>query len=86
MIDNFCRDTTKSFRDVVATWDDCEVYLPKLDKLIENIGEIGRMHYTRNAEGNGFNVLNHADLHLRNILIKANDKQRIQNFYLVMTL
>jgi hypothetical protein len=57
--------------------------LPKLDNLIKNIGEIGKKCYSPNKRGSGFNVLNHGDLHLRNILIKANDDNRIERFNFV---
>jgi hypothetical protein len=62
--------------------------LPKLEHLIENIGAIGVKSYTQNPKGCGFNVLNHGDFHLRNILIKRDAEQRIENvsfvsFYLL---
>jgi Ecdysteroid kinase-like family len=67
----------------VQTWEGYESYLPKLDYVIENIGNIGVQSYTANKKGCGLNVFNHGDLHLRNILVKANQEQHIESFYLV---
>lgn len=83
IVDLFFRDAIRAFREVVETWDGYEIYLPKLDNLIKNIGEIGRKCYVANKNGCGFNVLNHGDLHLRNILIKANAERQIEHFYFV---
>jgi hypothetical protein len=83
ILDIFFRDGIRAFREVVETWEGCEIYLPKLDNLIKNIGDIGRKCYIANKNGCGFNVLNHGDLHLRNILIKANAERRIEHFYFV---
>lgn len=84
ILDLFFRDTIKAFSEVVAEWSDFDEYLPKLEKLIKDIGVIGKRCYTPNAKGcGGFNVLNHGDLHLRNVLIKANADKKIESFYLL---
>jgi Ecdysteroid kinase-like family len=83
ILDLFFRDAIQAFREVVETWEGYEIYLPKLDNLIRNIGEMGRKCYIANKNGCGFNVLNHGDLHSRNILIKANAERRIEHFYFV---
>lgn len=83
ILDYFFRDTIQAFREVVETWEGYEEFLPKLDDLIKNIGEIGKKCYTPNKRGCGFNVLNHGDLHLRNILVKTNNENRINRLYLV---
>ncbi|CAH1709563.1 unnamed protein product [Chironomus riparius] len=79
IVDHFFRDTIKAFREVVEGWDGYEDYLPKLEHLIENIGASGVKSYTPNSKGCGFNVLNHGDFHLRNILIKPDAERRIEN-------
>lgn len=82
-IDTFFRDGILAFREVVETWDGYEIYLPKIDNLLKTIGEIGVKSSTPNPNGIGFNVLNHGDLHLRNILVKANAEHRVEKFYFV---
>ncbi|KAG5674474.1 hypothetical protein PVAND_004443 [Polypedilum vanderplanki] len=84
IVDFFLRDTIKAFREVVAEWgEEFEDYVPKVEKLIKDIEVIGKKSYTANSKGCGFNVLNHGDLHLRNILIKDDSEQRMESFYFV---
>ena len=79
----FFRDGIRVFREIVEEWEGYEEYLPKLDNLIANIGEIGSKCYVPNRTECGFNVLNHGDFHLRNIIVKANEEHRIEHFYFV---
>lgn len=78
-------DGVRAFREVVSTWDGFESYLPKIEHLIENICDIGKRSFVRNEPGSGYNVLNHGDFHLRNILMKLDTdaSKRLENFRLV---
>lgn len=76
-------DTIKLFREVVATWKGHEEYLPKLDNLAENIAEIGQKCYLPNKLGFGYNVLNHGDFNMRNILVKNNQQKELEDFRFV---
>lgn len=84
IVEMFTRDTLRAFVEVLSSWEGCESYIPKVEKLITDIGEIGKKLYTANAKGCGFNVLNHGDFHMRNILIKANGEQHIESFNFVI--
>jgi hypothetical protein len=84
IVDHFLRDTIKAFREVVVEWEGFESYVPKVERLITDIEAIGRKSYTPNPKSCGFNVLNHGDLHLRNILIKDDSEQRVESFYFVI--
>lgn len=84
LVEAFFSDAMRAFREVAATLDDFKAYLPKIDNLIENFCEVGRRCYVKNAPGNGFNVLNHGDFHLRNLLGKFNgESQRLEKFQFV---
>jgi aminoglycoside phosphotransferase (APT) family kinase protein len=83
-VDFFFRDTIKAFREVVAGWEGFDEYVPKVERLVTNIEAIGRQSYAPNAKGCGFNVLNHGDLHLRNILIRDDSERRVESFYFVI--
>lgn len=72
IVDAFYSDGIRAFREAVAGFQGYEEYLPKIDYLIANIGEVGRQCYVKNAPGEGYNVLNHGDFHLRNLLTKFN--------------
>ncbi|KAJ6632788.1 hypothetical protein Bhyg_15948 [Pseudolycoriella hygida] len=70
----------KVFNEVLKTWDGYQHFIPKIEAYMEQIGEIGRKSQTPNKPGIGYNVLNHGDLHIRNILVKFNSQQRLQLF------
>lgn len=72
------------FMEVLETWDGYQEFIPKIEKYMEQIGEIGQKVYTVNETNNGYNVLNHGDFHTRNILIKLNSEKRLQQFCFVI--
>lgn len=81
----FFQDTIKIFRDVIQSWKGFEDYLSRVDYLLEHTGEIGRKSYTPNNIGHGFNVLNHGDFHMRNILIRNDVNKRLEDSCFVST-
>lgn len=84
LVESYFIDSVKAFKEVVEKWQGYESYLPKIEYLINNICAIGKQSFVRNAPGSGYNVLNHGDFHLRNILLKLNaETSRLENFRLV---
>lgn len=83
MVGNIFQDSFDVFKEVVATWESFEEFVPKFQKIAENIAKIGKKSYIANKPGHGFNVLNHADFHTRNILVKQNQERRIESFSFV---
>lgn len=84
LVETYFVDGVRAFKEVVSTWDGFESYLPKIDYLIKNICEIGKRSFVRNEPGSGYNVLNHGDFHLRNILMKLDtNSRRLESFRLV---
>lgn len=80
----FFNDFLHAFKEAIATWGkEYEMYQPKMDNLIENLGRTGRKSYTANNPGHGYNVLNHGDFHSRNIIAKNNADNRLDSFYFV---
>lgn len=79
----FFQDTFQAFREVVKTWDGFEMFESKLELFTENIAKIGRNCYVPNKPGQGYNVLNHGDFHLRNTLQRMNSENRVESFRFV---
>ncbi|CAO1300838.1 unnamed protein product [Diamesa serratosioi] len=68
------------FREVMEEWVGCEKYYSKIDWLLENVADVGKKCYIPNKPGHGYNVLNHGDFHLKNILMKKNSDTHIEDF------
>lgn len=83
IVDQFFRNSFEAFHEVISTWEGCEEYLEKLDNLKENLSEIGSSCYAANHPKRGYNVLNHGDFHLRNILVKTDKQNRWDRFNFV---
>lgn len=78
--------SVKVFQEVLETWDGYQEYIPKIQTFMQQIGEIGRKSQTANKPNNGYNVLNHGDFHLRNILVKLDSQNRLQQFNFVRSI
>lgn len=76
----FFREGLLAFREALEEWEDCEKYYGKIDWLIENVADVGKKCYIPNKPGHGYNVLNHGDFHLKNMLMKMNSDQHIEDF------
>lgn len=76
-------DSFKAFIEVLSTWEGFEDFVPKIKNLAKNIREYGQKAYIPNKPGHGYNVLNHGDFHLRNILLKINPEKVIDEFRFV---
>lgn len=83
VINAFFLDTLKAFKETLETWEGYVGYIPKLEYLMGHIGEIGKKCYLPNKPGEGFNVLNHGDFHLRNILTLNDSAKRLKTFKFV---
>ena len=69
--------------DELKTWPGYEIYVPKLQRMIDNMYTVGRRMYTANKKGFGYNVLNHGDFHMKNILVSKNEDQKLKDLYFV---
>lgn len=69
------------FTDVAREWEGYEKYIPKLERLKETYLDSFKRIYKKND--NGYNVLNHGDFHIRNMLFTHNDAGAIDDMYFV---
>lgn len=73
----------EAFIDVAKDWEGFEKFIPKLESFKETYLSKGLKTYTANRTEFGYNVLNHADFHLKNMLFKKNADGAIEDFYFV---
>ncbi len=64
--------------DVLASWGGMDEYVVKLKQFRENYITMGKRLYE--PDPNGYNVLNHGDFHIKNLLFKLNG-DAIEDFY-----
>jgi hypothetical protein len=83
IIDAFFAPTFNAFKASVASWEGYEEFIPKIEKFIENLSEIGKACDEKNQRGIGYNVLNHVDFHCRNLLTKYNEFNRLEKLKFV---
>lgn len=67
----FVHDNFRYFVKEIKNWDGCSVYAKKFNKLEEYFFAKGKTIFT--PKSNGFNVLNHGNLTLNNLLINNVD-------------
>ncbi|EAT33282.1 AAEL014439-PA [Aedes aegypti] len=72
-----------AFCDAVQTWPGCEKFAAKFKNLKGATQKKIQQVYTANAKDVGYNVLNHADLHWKNLLHKKSVNGRIKDSMLI---
>ena len=77
------KDSFQAFVQVVATWEGFEDFVPKIEYFAENLKKLGKESFVANKPNYGFNVLNHGDFHMRNILVQLNPEKYIDSFLFV---
>lgn len=82
MIDSFTQ-SLDAFIDVAREFNDFERFIPNLESFRNQLASKCLKSYTANRNGIGYNVLNHADFHLKNMMFKTNDEGAIDDFYFV---
>lgn len=61
------------FAEVLREWEGCEKYAERFDAYKESYLSHIQKSYTLNKSEFGYNVLNHADFHINNMLFKKNN-------------
>lgn len=64
--------------DVLTSWGGMDEYVVRLKRFRENYIPMGQRLYE--PDPNGYNVLNHGDFHIKNLLFKSNG-DTIEDFY-----
>lgn len=77
--EKFLTEPIDVFIRVLSKRDGYQSYIPKLKKFRENFLDIGLNLYR--PDPNGYNVLNHGDFHVKNLLFKKDEEDRIVDFY-----
>lgn len=73
----------EAFIDVMKEWEGFEKFVPNMEDFKKQYSSKALKMYSPNRNEFGYNVLNHADFHLRNLLFKTNDAGKVDDFYFV---
>lgn len=83
MADVMFNQSLEAFIDVAKEWPQFEKYIPHLEKFKKRYWNLGIKTYTPNRTNFGYNVLNHADFHLKNMMFRKTADGAIDDFYMV---
>lgn len=72
-----------AFLEVAKTWEGFEKFIPNLEAFKAQYAAKVAETYSVNTREFGFNVLNHADFHLKNMLFKTDSNGTVGDFYFV---
>lgn len=72
-----------AFVDVAKTWNEFEKFVPSLESFKNTYTSRVAETYSVNRTKFAFNVVNHADFHLKNILFRKNADGAIDDLYIV---
>lgn len=75
--------TFSAFIEDAKECEEFAPFIPKLELAATQVLSKGLKTYAPNQSEFGFNVLNHADFHRKNILFKKNSDGAIDDFYIV---
>lgn len=82
-IETFLHECLMTVLNTLKDWDKFEQYEANLIEYIKNIKTNGIETYKPNPPQQGYNVLNHGDLHAKNLMIKYHSNGDIDNILLV---
>jgi hypothetical protein len=71
------------FTEVMKEWDGYEKYVEHFETYRGNYLSKVLRTFAPNRSEFGFNVLNHADFHVRNVLFKSDSDEKIDDFKFV---
>lgn len=71
------------FIDEIKTWEGFEMIAEKMEGLVEKFDASGEKVYRGNASTEGFNVLNHGDFHINNMLFKTDSEGKLADVIFV---
>lgn len=83
MVDMIFNQGIDAFVDVAKESKGFEKFIPKLESFKKQFLGKTLKTYTQNRNEFGYNVLNHADFHLKNLLFKKNAQKAIEDFCFV---
>lgn len=80
ILEKFLFEPLDTFTEVLASWEGYEEYVDKFKAFRESFIEKGKQFYKPDA--NGYNVLNHGDFHVKNLMFKKNG-DKIEDFFIL---
>lgn len=76
----FLLESIDAFAEAVESWGDHDEYVSKIKDFRANFLENGKRLYEPDVDG--YNVLNHGDFHIKNLLFKKED-DKLVDFYMM---
>lgn len=80
---NFMKNNMSLFIDEIRTWDGFEMITDKLEGLIGKFEAQGSKVYQKNFPSDGYNVLNHGDFHINNMVFKKDSEGQLTDVLFV---
>lgn len=71
------------FLDEIKNWEGFEMVVEKVETLIEKFKVCGIRVYQSNAKGDGYNILNHGNFRLNNLMFKNGSDGKISDVLFV---
>lgn len=77
------RNNMNLFVDEIKTWEGFEMIAEKMKNLVEKFQVSGAKVFQPNPSGDGYNVLNHGDLHFNNMVFKNDSEGKLSDVLFV---
>lgn len=71
------------FIDEMKSLEGFEIVIEKMENLMTKFEDLGKKVYQPNALGGGFNVLNHGDFHVNNMVFKKDSSGKLSDVLFV---
>lgn len=80
---NFMKNNMNLFIDEIKTWDGFEMIAEKMEGVVKRFETSGEKVYQVNGSADGFNVLNHGDFHINNLMFKKDSDGKMSDVLFV---
>lgn len=79
--DQWLLESVDTLTEVLESWTGFGEYVKKLKVFRNNFIDMGKQLYTPDVSG--YNVLNHADFHIKNLLFKKDEDNKLVDFFMM---
>jgi thiamine kinase-like enzyme len=80
---HFMINNVNLFIDEIKTWEGFEMIAEKMEVFVGKFETRGEKVYTANGSSEGFNVLNHGDFHINNMVFKKDSDGKLSDVLFV---
>lgn len=77
------KNNVNLFIDEIKTWDGFEMITEKLENFVGKFEANGEKVFQTNGSTDGFNVLNHGDFHIKNMVFKKDSGGKLSDVLFV---